>query len=425
MVSIDLVVIGSEVLNGFTLDTNTQFIATELFGLGLKLSRVYTLRDEPHEILEKIKERCSQSHLVITTGGLGPTTDDLTVDILSKLMGVCSVYDRYAKDQAKIIFREKEISQQNKNKIKWDIILKQTRIPKGAYALKNRVGIAPGIWLKEFALIALPGFPSEIRSIWPEAKQIIQNLNLKKTHTEIIPIWGIGESDVFSKLNLSSKIEVGVHALPFGCRLFLSSQDKKLLNNSAEELKSTFIGHVVDNPLLEFIQHLREKKYSLGTVESCTGGFIAKLITDEAGVSDIFDGSILCYSNRIKELLLGVSSNILAKYGAVSEQVVLELAQKGLKKLDSDILLAVTGIAGPNGGSKEKPVGTVYIAIADKKESKVWVCKLFLPLGRNRFRIAVSYALFLNLYQKYIFFDNTITWKENGLGKKFKTFKIS
>ena len=424
MASIDLVVIGSEVLNGFTLDRNTQFIATELFDLGLRLNQVHTIRDDADIILDKLTQLSTHSDLLITTGGLGPTTDDLTVDILSKMMGVQPIYEPYAKRKAERVFRKNKKKTKNENELTWDIILKQTRIPQGSSPLKNQVGIAPGIWLKQLSLIALPGFPIEIKSIWPEAKKIIQNLNFQKIHTSIIPIWGLGESHVFSILNLPPQIQIGVHALPFGCRLFLSSANKKNITESTKKIELMFSGHTVHNPLMVLIDVFRKKKYSIGTIESCTGGLMAKLITDESGVSDIYSGSIVCYSNQIKHSLLEISESTLKTYGAVSERTAYEMAVGGLKKLDSSIILVTTGIAGPTGGSLEKPVGTVYIAIGDKKEKKIWVCKLFFPLGRDRFRTATSYAIFLNLYQKYIFFDNTIIWQKKGLGKAFKVFDM-
>ncbi len=286
------------------------------------------------------------------------------------------------------------------------------------------MGIAPGIWIKEFSIIALPGFPIEIKSIWPEAKKIIQSLDFKKIHTRIIPIWGLGESHIFSILNLPPQIQVGVHALPFGCRLFISSLDKKDVEESTRKIKSEFSGHIVQNPLMELVDVFRKKKYSIGTVESCTGGLMAKLITDEPGVSDIYSGSIVCYSNRTKHSLLGVSESTLEIYGAVSERTAYEMTVGALKKLNSTIVLVTTGIAGPTGGTPDKPVGTVYVTIGDKEEKKIWVCKYFFPLGRDRFRQATSYAIFLNLYQKYIFFDNAIIWQEKGLGKTFKVFDM-
>ena len=427
MASIDLVVIGSEVLNGFTLDTNTRFIATKLFGLGLRLNRVHTLRDDANEISKKLKEICAHSDLVITTGGLGPTTDDLTVDILSELAGVEPVYDPYAKRRAETIFRKRQKIESRlggknggeQRGPKREIVLKQTRVPQNSVALKNEVGIAPGIWMKELSLIALPGFPIEIRSIWKRAVKVIQGLPLKKIHTRIIPIWSIGESQVFSLLDTVREVEVGVHALPFGCRLFLSSGSQELLGNASQKIESLFSGHIIENPLLAVLGAFRAKKITLSTIESCTGGLLAKLITDEAGVSEIFYGSLICYSNAVKESLADVPERVLTAHGAVSRETVCLLARSGLKKFGSDIVLATTGIAGPGGGSRQKPVGTVYVAIADRKEAKIWAAKYFFPLGRERFRTSVSYALFMNLYQKYIFFDNTINWQEKGMGKDF------
>ena len=429
--SVHLVIIGSEILNGFTLDTNTKFIANELFALGLRLQKVYSLRDDHQEVLKALKKLSQETDLLITTGGLGPTDDDLTIDILCELMQVDPVYDEFSHRKAKVVFNKKykqsakRGADSSEGNLQWERILRQTRIPKGAVALKNEVGLAPGVWIHKVPILALPGFPVEIKSIWPHALEKIKSLNLQKSNTAIVPVWGWGESSIFSMMDFPKEVEVGVHALGFGCRFFLTSKDQLILEKVTKEMKSRFPGCVIESPLMEVIQHFITQKKCLGTVESCTGGLLAKLLTDQPGVSQIFKGSVVCYSNDIKNSLLNVDEKVLNEKGAVSKETVCILALEGMRLLDSDIILATTGIAGPEGGSDEKPVGTVYTAIADKNEKKIWVKKYFFPIGRERFREAVSYVLFLNLYQKYIFFDNTERWENQGLGKGFEVFDLT
>ena len=426
MSNIYILIIGSEILNGFNLDTNTQFISSQLFGLGLRVKKIFTLRDDPREILGTLKKITPQADLVITTGGLGPTQDDITVDVLCKLIGSKPIYDKYAKHRANVIFspRYKKLKQSEKIVIDMDRVLRQTRIPEGSTPLKNGIGLAPGIWISQLPLLAIPGFPLEIKSIWPEALKKIKALDLKKVYTKIFPIWGYGESTLFSQLVFPDNIEVGVHALEHGCRLFLSSENEKNLDDFAKKLKEQYAAYLLEDPLAELITFFRKKKLWLGTIESCTGGLCAKLITDRAGASDFFKGSIVSYHNKVKESVVGVSKKTLEKFAAVSRETVIEMASSGLKTLDSDLALAVTGIAGPKGGSKEKPVGTVYIGFADSEEKKVWAGKFFFPLGRERFRKATVYSLFLSLYQKYIFFKNTELWQKKGLGKEFSSFEM-
>ena len=426
MPNIYILIIGSEVLNGFTLDTNTQFISSQLFGLGLRVKSIFTLRDDAKEILGLLKKVIPKADLVITTGGLGPTQDDLTVDVLCELIGSKPVYDKYAKRKADMVFsqRHKKPEQSKKSFIDMNKALKQTRIPENTTPLKNNVGLAPGIWISELPLLAMPGFPLEIRSIWPEALEKIKALDLKKVHTRVFPIWGYGESTLFSQLVFPDGIEIGVHALELGCRLFLSSQNKKLLDTFSKKLEEKFAAYLVEDPLIELINFFRKKKLWLATIESCTGGLCTKLITDQAGASRFFRGGIVSYHNQIKESVVGVSKRTLKDFAAVSRETVIEMASSGLKTLHSNLALAITGIAGPKGGSEEKPVGTVYIGFADSEEKKVWAGKFFFPLGRERFRKAAVYNLFLSLYQKYVFFKNNELWQRKGLGKEFSSFEM-
>ena len=416
-----LSIIGSEVANGFILDKNTNFFAQELFSMGYEVEESRIIRDDEEAILQTWKDLSANGDLIISCGGLGPTDDDLTVDLLAKYLGVDIVYDSYAEKKLRVFFKSR-----GQTKTTLERALRQVRIPEGCQALKNSVGLAPGIFTRQIPLIALPGFPDEIKAIWPEAKKLIQEFSFQQQETRIVPVWGIGESTLFNKLKLDDDIEIGVHALPMGSRLFLRSKENssQSLDNAEDAIRQDFASQMVEDPLARVIDHLIEKEQTIATVESCTGGLIAKLITDQPGVSKVFKGSVVSYANEIKQNIVAVNPQSLAEHGAVSEQVAVQMARGGLENLKTDICIATTGVAGPGGGSKQKPVGTCYLAIALRESQQVYVARLYFPLGRDRFRMAVAHSSFLALYQSQIFFSTVEDWATTEFGKLFKRVNL-
>ncbi|MDH5718147.1 MAG: nicotinamide-nucleotide amidohydrolase family protein [Spirochaetia bacterium] len=415
-------VIGSEILNGFISDTNTRFFAEELFKLGITIKESRALRDNEDDVFQCLKEFIKTGDFIITCGGLGPTQDDLTVDVLCRLLNTKPVMDPIAERKVKAIFQKRYTNRP-------DIIekaLKQARIPQKAISLKNRVGLASGIWLPEIPLLSLPGFPIEIKSIWPFALKEIKNVSSQKPAVKIIPLWSIGESRFMSEIKVPDEIEAGVHALPLGIRLFIKSKkntSEKALLKFEKEIKTKFAPFVVDDPLKAFVEFCQKNNKTFSTAESCTGGLMASKITANSGVSTVYKGGAVTYHNDLKQNIANVSENTLKKYGAVSAQTAAEMAMGILKKTNTDYAISATGIAGPSGGTKEKPVGTVFIGLAKKNEG-VYVSKFNYPVGRERFREAVTASAFISLYQSLIFYKNTNDWLEKGFGG-FVELKLS
>lgn len=410
---ISLVITGSEVLNGFILDTNTQFFATELYKRGYEVRESRLLRDDRKAILKTWEELYQRGDVIINAGGLGPTSDDLTVDLLCEWTGRESELYPPAEEKIRQFFQERK-DRGLSLKYSLDLALRQARIVKGSIPLPNPVGLAPGIFLPEKRFFALPGYPIEIQGIWPQIWEHLESFPLRKSHTYELTVWGHGESALFSEIHPPSSIEMGVHALPLGCRLFFRSKEENLLNEFVEKLKKKYFGLTEENPLHSFVRWAISQGKTIALAESCTGGFLAKRFTDIPGVSTIFLGGVVSYANEIKESLLDVKKEILEKYGAVSAPCAKAMAEGALRKLKSDIALSLTGIAGPTGGSEEKPVGTLYIGLATQGEETL-VGKFFYNFGRERFRIAACATAELVLYQKFVL---------GSLGKKLSDFLV-
>lgn len=394
-----LCITGSEVMNGFVLDRNTQFFASELYSRGLELIESRIMPDDPEQIVKTWKEFSASGDLIVNSGGLGPTSDDLTVDLLCEWLGDTAVYEPHAEKRTRYFFEKRAKDKTRVMSI--EVALRQARIPSKATAIKNTVGLAPGIFIPEIPFIALPGFPDEIKGMWPEVLSIIERLDFSRSAMRIIPLWGVGESQLFSALEKSDGVLVGVHALPWGCRLFLRSDPKHepALDEMVATLHSRYPGQIVENPLLNIIESLKSQNLKLAVAESCTGGLAAKQITDLAGVSSVFQGGAVSYANSAKTALAGVSPEIVEAHGAVSAECAAAMCRGIADNLQADLSLSFTGIAGPDGGSAAKPVGTVFIGLFDRRTGETRVGKFFFPFGRERFRNASVATGFLALWQ--------------------------
>lgn len=394
-----LCITGSEVMNGFVLDRNTQFFASELYARGLELVESRVLHDDREQILKTWKEFRETGDLIVNSGGLGPTTDDLTVDLLCEWLGDTPVYEPHAERRTRYFFEKR--ARDKTRTISIDVALRQTRIPSRAQAIKNIVGLAPGIYIPEIPFIALPGFPDEIRGMWPEVLELTDTLELARTPTEIIPVWGVGESQLFTEIEPRDGVTVGVHALPWGCRLFLraNAQHTDDVRAMASEIRKKFPAQVVENPLDDLVGLLKAQGQTLALAESCTGGLAGKQVTDIAGVSSVFLGSAVTYANEAKTELLGVDAQLIAEYGAVSAECAAAMAAGAARRLGATWAMAFTGIAGPEGGTQTKPVGTVFIALHDARTNATRVGRFLFPFGRERFRAATVACGFLALWQ--------------------------
>lgn len=400
-------------MNGFVLDRNTQFFASELYALGLELVESRIMPDDREQILATWREFAATGDIIVNSGGLGPTTDDLTVDLLCEWLGDTPVYDAHAEKRTRYFFEKR--AKARPGSLSLETALRQARIPSRAQSIKNPVGLAPGIYLPEQNFFALPGFPDEIRGMWKEVLSRIEAVSPQRSHTKIVPVWGVGESQLFAELAemresqvgaqpAGDRVQIGVHALPWGCRLFLRASDddsaaQTQLADMAQALESRFVGQVVDDPLAELIAFCRDNQRTLAVAESCTGGLAAKQFTDHPGVSAFFLGGVVSYANAAKAQLLGVAPDLIAAHGAVSAEVAAAMAKGVADTLGADLSLSFTGIAGPDGGSDAKPVGTVFIGMHNQRARETLVGRFLFPFGRERFRNATVATGFLALWQ--------------------------
>ena len=375
----EIITIGDELLIGQVTDTNSAWMGRELNKAGIEVIRVVSVRDRADEITEAVDDAMNRADIVLMTGGLGPTKDDITKQTL------CAYFD------TELVFSEEvfeNIKRVLASKIPMNALNKsQAMVPKDCLVINNRVGSASVSWFekKGKVLVSMPGVPQEMITVMSE--EVIPRLR-KKFDTDVIihktfTVKNYPESVLAEKLEsweeaLPESIKLAYLPKPGIIRLRLTGRgkDKEEVQSqiSVEGCKLKYIlGDAVfdeeDTPLEILIGNLlREKNLTVSTAESCTGGSIAAKLTSVPGSSDYFKGGIVAYSNEIKESLLGVSSETLKKQGAVSEETVIEMVKGAMKALKTDCAVSTSGIAGPGGGTKEKPVGTVWIAAAYKNE---------------------------------------------------------
>lgn len=374
-----IITIGDELLLGQTINTNLAKIGKGLSDIGITIVKSTTIRDVAVEIIEALDSFLKNTDLVIVTGGLGPTNDDLTKETLTHYFKTELILDEDVLEHVRHIFesRGREMLPSN---------IHQAMVPKECVVLKNDLGTAPGMWFKkgEQHIISLPGVPYEMinlldNTVIPKLKE---QFNLTGKYYQTMMIQGIGESFLAKKIEnwenrtFTDGLHLAYLPTPGLIRLRLETehefQDKGKIASYIKELKEQlpqYIYGMNDESIYEVVgELLRKEKATLGTVESCTGGGIANAFITYSGASDYFQGSLVTYSNQLKMELAGVSSVSLESKGAVSEIVAKEMAVGGKKRLGVDYCIAVTGIAGPTGGTKEKPVGTIWIAVATPEE---------------------------------------------------------
>ncbi|MCG8410894.1 MAG: competence/damage-inducible protein A [Bacteroidales bacterium] len=410
-----IITIGNEILIGQTVDTNSAWIAQELNLIGIEVSKIISILDEKEEISRALDEAISSVDFVIITGGLGPTNDDITKKALADYFGVKLVQDDQVLEHIDKLVTKRKAEMNERN-------IKQAEIPENCTVLKNNLGTAPGMLFKHknATIVSLPGVPFEMRELMntqviPLMKQTTSDLQI--IHKNILT-QGLPESKLAEVLepwenNLPSCISLAYLPSPglIKLRLTAKGSNKSLLeeaiNSSLDKLKKVIpelICGYNSETLEELIGTLlKEQGKTLSTAESCTGGNIASLITSIAGSSAYYQGSVVAYSNEIKENVLKVKGCSLNEYGAVSKQVVEEMAI-GVKKLyKTDLAIATSGIAGPTGGTFEKPIGTTWIAIADS--NGVYAEKYIFGDQRER-NIKRASLTALNMLQKRLLATN-------------------
>ena len=367
--SCSIVTIGDELISGYRLDTNSKWLAKELHALNISVDSIISIGDNFNKIIKTLTEQSSKKlDYIFVTGGLGPTEDDKTLDSIKAFLN-----SEYLIDEDYI----KVLSQRfNQNSDFDEMIKNQSRKIKGVRYIENSIGTAlPFSFIKSGTKVfVFPGVPQEFklickRDIFPE----IGNKNRGLIDC-VIQTSGIGESrlsDRVSKLINKYSDRVKFSFLPkyAGVTLRLTAEESnlRLLNKAKEDIINR-IGEYYfsdnDMTLEEFVlNQLRTKDLTLGVAESCTGGTISKLITGCPGSSDVFKGGIISYSNKVKENNLKISCAKLKKYGAVSKEISEEMCDKVSKILNTDVSISCTGISGPSGGSKDKPIGLVFISV--------------------------------------------------------------
>ncbi|MDO9392320.1 MAG: competence/damage-inducible protein A [bacterium] len=398
-----IITIGNELLSGLTVDTNSSYLGRELAAIGVPVVWRTAVGDNPSDIIEAVDQGLKAGDLVVCTGGLGPTSDDITLNVLSKHFGQKLVLDKSVFEYLKSRFAKRGVAMPACNK-------KQALVPEKAKALFNSQGTAPGILfnLKNKKLILLPGVPREVKAIWQESirSDLERSPGRRFILSTALRTTGIPESAIAEKLTaLEKALKPGVLAylpgqLGVDLRVTLHGADRKSLDRQAggiiRKMKMSLKHHIYgsEGQTLEEVLGLilKKKELTLGLAESCTGGLIGDRITNVPGSSQYLLGGIVAYSNRIKEKMLGVKPQTLLKYGAVSAGTVREMALGARKIFKSDLGLSISGIAGPDGGSALKPVGLVFIGISGPKGTKV-IEKRFLGPRRQIKEMAAQTAL--------------------------------
>ncbi len=390
----EILCVGTELLLGDIINTNAAYLSRELAALGIAVYHQSVVGDNPERLKGALKSALSRADIVLITGGLGPTCDDLTRETTAELFCRELVFHPEIAEEIRDYFT-------HSGRIMPDNNLRQAMVPEGAEVLYNACGTAPGLWLEdENGRIAamMPGVPREMVDMFE--KQIKPRLEKRRSTTIVsrnIHILGMGESAVEAILKGMMAEDINPTVAPYAkegeVRVRVTAKAKSesealaLCDSSIEKIKATEVGKYiygidvgsVENAL---VLALRERKKTVSFAESCTGGMIAKRVVDIAGCSDVFVGGAVTYANQAKIKILGVSPETLEKHGAVSEETAKEMARGIRLALGTDIGVSVTGIAGPGGGTPEKPVGTVYIGLSDK--SGEIVKRLSLSAHRDR-----------------------------------------
>ncbi|MBQ9772990.1 MAG: CinA family nicotinamide mononucleotide deamidase-related protein [Lentisphaeria bacterium] len=374
--NVAIICTGDELLKGAVTNTNLRFMGEQLLANGIIPKLAMEVRDGMKAISEALEIAFSKADTVIVSGGLGPTSDDVTKEAAAEFFNLQFVQDD------KVYFSLMKLWQKLKDEGRDtpSRFLNQCMIPDGSEAIPNRHGTAPGIYLEteRGTLILLPGPPMELEPMF--TKQIMPILLEKRkreVHSVLLHVAGVPESEVEERMLplISPKLSVAYCASPGLVKLFLSSTDMNLLRERLVGVKKEFQRELLNSKHMtlqeEVVRLLERAGLTLATAESCTGGLIAERITDVPGSSNIFLGSVVSYSNELKEKILHVSPETLEVYGAVSEETCHEMLNGIAEATGADIVLAVTGIAGPGGGSVEKPVGLVYTGIRIDGENHV------------------------------------------------------
>ena len=412
MTQATIITIGDELLIGQVIDTNSAWMAQQLNKAGIRVARRVAVGDVWDEIWNALDEESKHADIILITGGLGPTADDITKPLLCKYFNGNMIVDEGALANVKNIFEKilkRPMIERN---------LKQAEVPDNCKVILNKRGTAPGMWFEKEGkiFVSMPGVPHEMKGMMED--EVIPELTKHFTFPHIahrtLLTAGVGESflaDLIQDFEEALPVHIKLAYLPnYGMvRLRLSSTgfEKDVIENEIAGLFTTlqrlvkeYLVTNEDEPLQEVVAKLlKAKNKTVSTAESCTGGYIASLLTAKAGTSAYYSGSIVSYSYQAKEDLLQVNKNTLQTLGAVSEEVVTQMAKGALKNLKTDYTIAVSGIMGPEGGTADKPVGTVWVAVGNN--NKIIAQKFHFRFDRQR-NIELTATNALNLLRMFI-----------------------
>jgi len=422
---ISLLLTGNELMSGDIVDSNSAMLAEQLSRHGGSIFYKATVGDDLALLEQEIERISALSDVLVVNGGLGPTVDDMTAEALSNVLGVALVEHPQAMHDLKAWCELKNIAFTSSN-------AKQAVLPEGIELVHNRTGSAPGFTVSHNAcqIFCTPGVPSELRHMFLE--EILPRIplnassNIKRLRFRM---FGMGESGIQqrilnSELSIPPEIELGFRASLPMLELKLQAsrkEDYPALERTADSLKGLFGAHIVtedDRPIARVVLDLLMAQSKRVTfAESCTGGLISSMLTEQNGSSQVFDAGFVTYSNEMKTDMLGVSPETLNEHGAVSEPVVQHMLAGALSRSGADLGVAVSGIAGPSGGTEDKPVGTVWVAWggAENIQSHCF----YFPMGRKRFQVMVAALAFDLVRRELLGLDEAaVYFKERSLKEK-------
>lgn len=378
---VHVVTVGDELLIGQVINTNASWLGEQLMIRGAEVVRMVTVPDELDVIVAELKQAGEQADLVILTGGLGPTHDDLSRDAVAAFLGVPLELDTAVLEALKARFNRRKWPMPARNEV-------QAMVPLGCEVLPNPVGTAPGLWYAndQFVLCVLPGVPHEMKTLMIDEvfPRIVGDGRLRSIAQRTLHTTGIGEStlqellgDIAGWLEPGQKLaylpEIGgvrLRLTVYGASRAEAAEKLKSVEGPVREKLGAYLfgadGDVLEAKIGDLLKTLR---LTISTAESCTGGLIGDRITNISGASDYFKGGIVAYCNQVKHTILKVDERTLQEHGAVSKQVAIKMAEGVREALDTDIGISATGIMGPTGGTADKPVGTVWIGYADENGS--------------------------------------------------------
>lgn len=405
----EIISTGTELLLGKTLNTSAFYLTGQLSGLGMEVVYHTTVGDNQARLLEALERALTRSQMVFLTGGLGPTADDMTKEVVANVLGLDMESNKDCMDRIKSFYNDKLSLPPGSEK--------QALFPAGAKILLNEQGTAPGAIIEKNGkyCVIMPGPPSEMKAMFdyhvlPQLQDILKG-DQERMYVRVLKVFGLGESELEQQIS-----DVMAQSSPFltlldkhtymdlRVTIKLGNQEKAytILGKTEDAIRKRLgdkVFGVDDETHAQIVGSLlRKNKLTLATAESCSGGLLGGRITAEAGSSDYYLGGVVSYANSAKERILGVSSNSLVEQGAVSETVAAEMAVGVKKCLQADLGLSITGIAGPDGGTKDKPIGLVYIGLAHPQGVEIKKCQ-FVGTRESIRNMSVETALnILRLY---------------------------